>query len=90
MFDFKTIRQIRKIKDLTLTDLEKKCGIAHSNISSIEFGKKKFASLNSVERILNSMGFRLIVAPITEEDNCPCHLPTGGTTLTFKEEAVNA
>lgn len=88
MFDFRTIRQIRKIKDLTLTELEKKSGIAHSNISNIEFGKKKFASVDSVERILNSMGFRLIVAPIPEKNNCPCHFSTGGTTVTFKEEKI--
>lgn len=90
MFDFKTIRQIRKIKDLTLTELEKKSGVSHSNISNIEFGKKKFASVDSVERILNSMGFRLIIAPIPEQNNCPCRFPTGGTTLTLKEEVVNA
>lgn len=89
MFDFRMIRQIRKIKDLTLTELEKKSGIAHSNISNIEFGKKEFTSLRTVERILEPMGFRLIIAPIPEKNNCPCHFSTGGTTVTFKEEKIS-
>lgn len=89
MFDFKTIRQIRKIKDVTLKELENKTGIAHSNISNIELAKKEQTSLRTVERILEPLGFRLVVAPIPKYHNCPCHFPTQGTTITTKEETLD-
>lgn len=89
MFDFKTIRQIRKIKDVTLKELANKTGIAHSNISNIELAKKEQTSLRTVERILEPLGFRLVVAPIPKYDNCPCHFPTQGTTETYKEETLD-
>lgn len=90
MFNFNTIKKIRIFKELSGNDLAKKCGISQCNISQIENNKRPGTTVNTVEKILNSMGFRLIVAHIPEENKCPCHFSTGGTTVTFKEEVVNA
>lgn len=90
MFNFDTIKKIRMLNNLSGRALAEKCGVSQSNISLIENNKKAGATVQTVERILNGMGYRLIVAPIPDENKCPCHLSTGGTTITLKEEVVNA
>lgn len=89
MFNFESIKKIRMFKNLSGRALAEKCGVSQSNISLIENSKKAGATVQTVERILNGMGFRLIVAPIPNENKCPCHFSTGGTTLTFKDEIID-
>lgn len=88
MFNFNTIKKIRMFKNLSGRALAEKCGVSQSNISLIENNRKAGATVQTVEKILNGMGFRLIIAPIPEQNNCPCHFPTQGTTITTKEETL--
>lgn len=89
MFNFDTIKKIRMFQNLSGRALAEKCGVSQSNISLIENNRKAGATVQTVERILNGMGYRLIVAPITEENKCPCNLSTGGTTISFKNEIID-
>lgn len=90
MFNFNQLKMLRNMKKLSGRQLSEKCGLSQCNISQIENNKRPGTTVNTVEKILNSMGFRLIVAPIPDENKCPCHFSTGGTTLTLKEEVLNA
>lgn len=89
MIDFKALKTIRTRRKMTLTELEQKTKIQHSNISQIENGKREGVTLRTVEKILEPMGFRLVIAPSPKYLNCPCHFPTQGTTETFKEETLD-
>lgn len=81
MFDFKAIRTIRNEQNVTLTQLEEKTGIRHSNISQIENRKKDGVTLRTVERIIEPLGYHL---EMVKNDS----IPTQGTTITFKEETL--
>lgn len=88
MIDFKALKTIRTSRNITLTELEEKTKIQHSNISQIENGKREGVTLRTVERILEPMGYRLLIAPSPNHHYCPCHFPTQGTTITTKEETL--
>ena len=79
MFDFRQIRRIRKVNDVTLMDLSKQSGVSHSNISNIELAKRDNTSVRVVDKILKPLGYKLAIVPIA---------PTQGTTITFKNETV--
>lgn len=89
MINFETIRTIRNSKKMTLVELSKKTGISHSNLSQLERNKMKMVALRTVEKILEPLGYRLVIAPSPKHLNCPCHFPTQGTTETYKEETLD-
>lgn len=76
MFNFKKIRQLRRMKEVTLKELESKCGIGAANINVIELGKKDGVTLRTVEKIIAPLGYELEMKP------------TQGTTETFTEETL--
>ena len=88
MFNFNQLKVLRNMKNLSGRQLAEKCGISQANISLIENGKKEGVTLQSVEKILNGMGYRLLVAPQPNSPNCHC-MPTQGTTITYKEETLS-
>lgn len=63
----KKILRIRKDKNLTIRDLSALCGIQISTLSVIEQGKRN-VGVETAERILNSLGYKLVIAQKDDED----------------------
>lgn len=89
MIDLTALKTIRNSKNITLMELEEKTKIQHSNISQIENGKREGVTLRTVERILEPMGYRLLIAPSPNHHFCPCHFPSQGTTETYIEKTLD-
>lgn len=83
MFDFKTLRQIRRMNDITLEQLADKIGMYAPNIQKLERGQKDGVTFRTVEKIANALGYDVTLQPIN-----PIHLPSQGTTETNKEEVI--
>ena len=64
--DLKVIKEIRKSKKVKLNDLSKKTGLRVDRLSRIEKGEVD-PSINTVELILNELGFKLSISIVCYE-----------------------